>query len=249
MSHSRSFNHTSPAVVLVTGGSGIIGSAVCQRFGSAGCVMAIHYCQQAQRAEHVAGDIRARGGRAITIQADLRKAASVACMVQTVFDRFGQLDVVVCAAGQSVSQLLLRTSLQTWSDLLAINLTGTFYTLRAITPYFQRQRNGSAILIGSFSAQHGRTGQVAYATSKAGLWGLMRTTAKEWGPYRARINMVLPGWQRSPLASSFMPDESALDDHVLRRTPDLCDVANIVYALAWMDGVSGQVWNLDSRIG
>lgn len=241
-------NRTSPAVVLVTGGSGVIGGAVCRRFGSAGCAVAVHYCQRVERAELVARDIRDRGA-AITVQADLREAVSVSHMIETVLDRFGRLDVLVCAAGRSISQLVLRTSLEVWHDLLGLNLTGTFYTLRAVTPYFQMQRNGAAILIGSFSGQHGRAGQAAYATSKAGLLGLMRATAKEWGPYRARINMVFPGWQRSSLTATFMPDESELDDHVLRRTPALHEVVDLVYALAWMKDVSGQVWNFDSRIG
>lgn len=249
MPHDRS-THGRPtqAVVLVTGGSGVIGGAVCRRFGFAGCAVAIQYWRHAQRAARIAQDIQTSGGQAMTLSADLRNRASVSRMVHAVLERFGRLDIAICAAGQAASRLLLRTTLESWQNLLAVNLTGTFFTLQALTPHFRERRDGTAIVIGSLSGQLGGSGQVAYSASKAGLLGLMRSVAKEWGPFHARINAVFPGWHESPLTTDQMSQVVHYRDHVLNRTPRLEEIVESIYHLAWMKDISGQVWNLDSRI-
>ena len=92
------------------------------------------------------------------------------------------------------------------------------------------------------------TGQAAYAASKAGLLGLIRTTAQEWGDWNIRVNAVFPAWHASPLSAPGMNTTLANHTHVLHRTPSLNHVATSVYHLALAQDVSGQVWNLDNRI-
>ena len=191
--------------------------------------------------------VRARGGLAMLLQADLRDDKQTREMVNQVVDRWGRLDVLVCNAGVASSELVLRTGAEAWAAVVETNLTGTFHCLQAAGPVMHKQRDGAVIVTGSLTGVQGYAGQAAYAASKAGLLGLAKTAAKEWGRHNIRVNVVLPGWQKTALAGSAFPDEVSAD-HVLSRTPSLNEVADIIYRLALLRDSSGQVWNLDSRI-
>ena len=137
---------------------------------------------------------------------------------------------------------------ESWADILSINLTGMFNVFKAVGPIFQHQHHGAVIIIGSLSSMLGSQGQTAYAASKAGLIGFMKTVAREWGGDNIRVNAIFPGWHTSPLSGTAFPDTSELDDHVLGKTTTPEAVAQAVYNLSQMNDVSGQIWNLDSRI-
>lgn len=233
--------------VLVTGGSGGIGRAVCLAFGEAGWRVGVQYRTRPREAARTAALVRGCGGVALTFQADIRDGKHTQEMVNRLVDRWGRLDVLVCNAGIASSGLVLRTSTDTWAAVVETNLTGTFHCLQAAGPVMAGQRDGAVIVVGSLSGLQGATGQAAYAASKAGLSGLVKTAAKEWGQLNVRVNLVLPGWHRTGLAGAAYP-EDAPADHLLGRTPSLEGVARIIYQLALMRDSSGQVWNLDSRI-
>ena len=76
----------------------------------------------------------------------------------------------------------------------------------------------------------------------------MRTAAKEWGSFNIRVNAIFPGWHKSPLSESGFDTALQTQDHILNQTPSLNQVAHAVYHLASAPDISGQVWNLDSRI-
>ena len=107
---------------------------------------------------------------------------------------------------------------------------------------------GAIMVVGSYAGLHGTSGQGAYAASKAGLLGLVQTAAREWGPHNIRVNLVCPGWQPTDLAGESYPTADQLQDHVLGRVTKLDDVSTTICRLAQLPDVSGQVWNLDSRI-
>ena len=233
--------------VLVTGASGGIGRAVSQAFGAAGWRVGVQYRTRSTDAARTAALVRRRGGVALCLQADIRDGKQTQEMVNRLVDRWGHLDVLVCNAGVASHGLVLRMRAEAWAAVVETNLTGTFHCLRAAGPVMARQRDGAVIVVGSLAALQGVVGQAAYAASKAGLMGLVKTTAKEWGKQNVRVNMVLPGWHKTALAGSAFPNEVS-DDHVLGRTPDLADVAASIYRLALLRDSSGQIWNLDSRI-
>ena len=110
------------------------------------------------------------------------------------------------------------------------------------------QKYGAIIVVGSYAGVHGDAGQSAYAASKAGLLGLVTAAALEWGAHDIRVNAILPGWHQTELAGAAMPDATELNRHLLERTPCLQEVAHYIFHLATRRGISGQVWNLDSRI-
>lgn len=233
--------------VLVTGASGGIGRAICLAFGEAGWRVGVHYRTQARRAARTATMVRLRGGLPMLLQADVRDGKQAHEMVHRLIDRWNRLDVLVCNAGVASSELVQRAKTESWAAVMETNLTGTFHCLQAAGPVMIAQRDGVVIVVGSLAGMQGATGQAAYAASKAGLVGLVRTAAKEWGKQNIRVNVVLPGWQRTALAGPAFPDETPAD-HLLGRTPSLAEVARSIYRLALLKDSSGQVWNLDSRI-
>ncbi|MBM4120487.1 MAG: SDR family NAD(P)-dependent oxidoreductase [Nitrospira sp.] len=232
--------------VLVTGGSGGIGRAICLAFAQAGWNVGVHYRTNARMAAQVVSAVRIRGGHGLALQADICDGKQVQEMVARLLDRWGRLDVLVCCAGQASSGLIVRMSFQDWIDKVAVNLTGTFHCLQAAGAVMVSKRHGAIIIVGSLASLQGQTGQAAYAAAKAGLLGLMKTAAKEWGPHSVCVNVVFPGWHKTALAGSAFP--SVPEAHTVGCTPDLKKVADSIYHLAQLEDVSGQVWNLDSRI-
>jgi 3-oxoacyl-[acyl-carrier protein] reductase len=234
--------------ILIFGGSGIIGSAIAKEFGGQGWAVGIHYHRNRVSAEETASAIQTADGQAHLYQAGIDDPSGIAKVFQSFRQDYGSLNVLVWAVGIAPSKLLSKTSPEEWAHTLRTNLTGAFHVLREAGPILDRQQDGAVILVGSLSGEKGMTGQAAYAASKAGLMGLMRTTAQEWGSWNIRVNAVFPGWHDSPLSASGMDSALSHQTHVLHRTPSLNHVAASVYHLALAKDVSGQVWNLDSRI-
>jgi 3-oxoacyl-[acyl-carrier protein] reductase len=233
--------------VLVTGASGGIGRAISLAFATAGWFVGIHYHRNKAAAEDTLTHVVAAGGIGALYQADIREAHAVQQMVETSCRRVPIPSVFVCNAGIGGSHLLLRLHQEDWAEVVATNLTGTFLCLRTMAPPLLAHDGGSIIVIGSYAGLHGSSGQAAYAASKAGLIGLVRSAALEWGPGNVRVNLLLPGWQKTGLSEDAMPAADNWNDHALGRPPSREEVAKTVLHLAQLNDVSGQVWNCDSR--
>ena len=250
MFNSENTNNKSdnPSKILVLGGSGIIGRAIAKEFGQQGWAVGIHYHENRSSAEETAAAIQKAGGVARHYQADVEDPLQIENLFQSFLQDYGSLDLLVWAVGVAPSKLLTKTTSEEWTHTLQTNLTGAFHVLREAGPIFKRQHDGAVIVLGSLSGEQGMTGQTAYAASKAGLIGLMRTTAQEWASWNIRVNAIFPGWHSSPLSASGMNSALANHSHILNRTPTLTHMASSVYHLALTQDISGQVWNLDSRI-
>ena len=232
--------------VLVTGASGGIGRACCRAFGEAGWWVGVHYCQHEAEAALTLQEVTSLGAEGEVYQADVRHAPSVHRMIEAFSARATGSLSLVCNAGIGRSGLVLREREEAWTDTLATNLTGVFYCLRAFASLLLPRGGGSIIVVGSYAGFHGGIGQAAYAASKAGLLGLVKTAAQEWGSNNIRVNLLLPGWHQTRLAEDAMPVQG-WTDHALRRPPSRDEIARTIVHLARMEDVSGQVWNCDSR--
>ena len=236
-----------PASVLVTGASGGIGHAISLAFGAIGWYVGVHYAQNESAAKTTLEQVVSAGGIGEIYQANIRNASSVQIMIDRFSNQVSGPLVLICNAGIGQRHLLVRHSEEVWTDVVATNLTGTFYCLRTMAPFMLARGGGSIIVIGSHTGFHGATGQSAYATSKAGLIGLVKTAALEWGPQNIRVNLLLPGWQKTDLTEGIFPEGSGWPDHALRRSPAIEEVTGTIVRLAQLNDVSGQVWNCDSR--
>ncbi len=233
--------------VLVTGASGGIGRAISLAFAEAGWSVGIHYHRNTASAEETLRQVVVAGGAGALYAADIRQSQAVQQMVAVSCRQAPVPAVFICNAGIGGSQLLLRQDEAIWAEVLATNLTGTFHCLRAMAPPLLANGGGSIVVIGSHAGFHGTMGQAAYAASKAGLIGLVQTAAHEWGAGNVRVNLLLPGWQKTGLSEGAIPEGDQWHDHALSRPPSREEVAQTVLHLAQLKGVSGQMWNCDSR--
>jgi 3-oxoacyl-[acyl-carrier protein] reductase len=177
----------------------------------------------------------------------VRDAHSVEQMVTTFSRNSPSPHSFVCAAGVGSGQLLLKLHEDEWAAVMAANLTGLFHCLRAMAPPLLHQGGGAIVVLGSYAGYQGSAGQAAYAASKAGQLGLVKTAALEWGQDNICVNLLWPGWQNTKLADGGNPGKAGWRDHALRRSPALDEVVRTVVHLAQVKDMSGQVWNCDSR--
>ncbi len=237
-------------VVIVTGASRGLGREIAQRFGQAGWGVAVNYLNSKQGAESVAEYIMASGGEAVVIRADVGDPAQADNLVNSAMARFGRLDVLINNAGISHESLLVRLSEDMMDDTLRTNLNGPFNTIRAVSEVMVRQGSGHIINISSIAGVKGRAGHSAYAASKAALIGLTKAAAIELAPHGIQVNCVLPGYMLTEMGA-LAPDkakENALSDNLLKTYSVPAEVASFIFNLTYISSVSGQVFNLDSRI-
>ncbi|HEX9860373.1 MAG TPA: 3-oxoacyl-ACP reductase family protein [Nitrospirota bacterium] len=236
--------------VLITGGSRGLGREVALTFGRAGWGVVVNYITNDLAADDVSKAIGASGGEALMFNADVSVYPEVERMVKAAIERFGRIDVLVNNAGIVRAGLIAKLTEQDWDLSMDTNLKGAFNTTRAVSRIMMKQRAGHIINIASILGVRGKAGQAAYSASKAGLIGLTKATAVELAPRGIQANAVIPGYMLTGMgagASQKARDE-ALSDNLLKRFNDPDEVAGFIFHLAGMKSVSGQVFNLDSRM-
>jgi 3-oxoacyl-[acyl-carrier protein] reductase len=237
-------------VIIVTGASRGLGRTIALRFGNAGARTVVNYLERQQDALAVADSITKQGGEALALKADVRMGPMVDAMIDEVVKRWGTVDVLVNNAGIIRDGLAVRMSEQEWEDVLSTNLTGPFHCIRSVSRAMMRQRSGHIISLASLTGIQGRAGQANYSAAKAGLIGLTRATAKEMGRFNIKANAVLPGYLATEMGSSVSDSlrNRISEENTLGRASTQDEVAEFIYHLSLMNNVSGQVFNLDSRI-
>ncbi len=236
-------------VIIVTGASSGLGRAVALRFGREGWGVLINYLSSKGTAEATALEILSSGGDGFAYRADVREFKQVEAMVAGTIARWGRVDVLVNNAGTGAGGLMMKLTDQVWDDVMDTNLKGPFNCIKAASGYFLKKRTGHIINIGSIIGVRGKAGHAPYAASKAGLIGLTKAAAVELAP-RVQVNAVLPGYMLTEMGedASEKTKEDVLRDNLLKRYSDPAEVADFIYHLAGMQAVSGQVFNLDSRV-
>ena len=172
-------------------------------------------------------------------------------MVNSYFAEHSVTDLLVCNAGITEDELLLKMDESRWDKVLDSNLKGAFLTARAAAKMMMKRRVGHIVFISSYSAFHPPVGQVNYASAKAALTGMALSLAKELGSRNIRVNVIVPGFMETKMTEAVSEEarEQALQKHALARlnTPD--SVAKFLKTLHFdLPHTSGQVFNLDSRV-
>lgn len=178
--------------VVVTGGGGGIGGATCRRFAAEGGAVAV-FDRNLAAAEAVAAGIRAEGGRAQAIAADITDRASVDAAVAATEAQLGPIAVLVNNAGWDVFKPFTKTVPAEWDQLIAINLVGALHMHHAILPGMAERRYGRIVNVASDAARGGSSGAAVYAACKGGLVALSKTLAREHARQGITVNVVCPG--------------------------------------------------------
>ncbi|MGW4896335.1 SDR family NAD(P)-dependent oxidoreductase [Kitasatospora sp. NPDC004240] len=226
-----------PRTVLVTGGSGGIGRAVCAAFGEPGTVVVVGYHRNAEGAADTAAKIAADTGAETDVcRLDLADAAQVQGAVDAVARAHGGIDVLVNNAAAGTAGLALPTSpAEDWAATVQVSLIGAFHCVRAAAMHMLLAGRGSVVNVASISAVTGIAGLSAYSAAKAGLLGMTRSLAVEYAPYGLRVNAVAPGYTGGDgMIQDVDPAVRAgLEQRIpLRRLARAQEVADAVHFLA-----------------
>jgi NAD(P)-dependent dehydrogenase (short-subunit alcohol dehydrogenase family) len=205
-------------VALVTGGGRGIGRAIARTLGAAGASVAVVYHTSRQGAENVVAEIRAGGGRATALQADVRRADQVEATVAAVVARLGRVDILVNNAGIFTLGRQIELSEADWDAVFDTNLKGLWLCTRAVARQMIAQGGGGCIVnLASINGVHpGFGGTAHYDASKGGVVAYTRSLAVELAPHRIRVNAIGPGLTDSPDLRAQAPELAAM---VEARTP------------------------------
>ena len=232
---------------LVTGGGRGIGRAIALALGDAGAEVVVNYSSSAAAAEEVVATIKAAGGQAYALQANVSVEEDVDGLIKTVLERSGRLDVLVNNAGITRDGLLMRMKTTDWQSVIDLNLSGVFLCTRAVARPMLKQKSGRIINITSVVGLMGNAGQANYAAAKAGVIGLTRSTAKELASRGITVNAVAPGFIATDMTKDLDAD-SILKDIPLGTFGTQEQVAGVVRFLAADSAaayITGQVLQVD----
>jgi len=221
-------------VVLVTGSSRGIGAEVAAKAAAEGAVVAVHYNRAADAAEHTLERVRDGGSNGATFAADLRDGRQAEGLVERVIGQFGRLDGLVNNAGLTQVGPFLEIETGEWDAVIATDLSAAFHTCRAALPSMLERGSGTIVNVASRLGQMGVPETAAYSAAKAGLIGLTRALAREFGSRGIRVNAVAPGVTITEMTTDLVDSEAGrqrLRDMPLGRFGRADEVADTVIFL------------------
>ncbi len=180
-------------VAVVTGGSGGIGAATACALARQSRRVAVGYHRSLEAAEAVCASISSTGGTATPVYLPAADASAIDEAFSSIEQRWGPVEIVVCAAGITRDRLAIQLRDSDWDDVVQTNLTGPFLVARRALRSMVRQRWGRIVFVSSVVASTGSGGQANYAAAKAGLVGLSRSLAREVATRAVTVNVVEPG--------------------------------------------------------
>ena len=245
-------------VTLITGPAKGMGRAVSLAFAREGAKLVLAG-RDIQAINPVADEIRTMGVDVIVVPCDMTNTAQTEALARHALDSFGRIDVLVNVAGGSgpIGKTGWETTAEEFNEIVQLNMTGCFNTMRAVLPTMIAQRSGKVVNVGGTFGMRGRAGRMAYSASKWGLRGVTKSFALEAGQYNINVNCVAPGMVDGPrfrekvcanmAAKLGITIEDAItqhaQDYALKRVSTDEDIANACLFLA--ADVSRQITGVD----
>jgi 3-oxoacyl-[acyl-carrier protein] reductase len=235
-------------VAIVTGAARGIGKSIALRLAAEGCNIAFTDLNIDENAKNTENEIAALGVKVKGYASNAANFEETHTVVNEIVAEFGKIDVLVNNAGITKDGLMMRMSEAQWDAVINVNLKSAFNFIHACTPVMMKQKSGSIINMSSVVGVSGNAGQANYSASKAGMIGLAKSVAKEFGSRGIRANAIAPGFIETEMTHALSDEQRAkwAENIPLRRggTPD--EVAKVTLFLAsdLSSYVSGQVINV-----
>jgi 3-oxoacyl-[acyl-carrier protein] reductase len=248
-------------VALVTGGTRGIGAAISRELAGAGATIAAGYNSNHEKAEAFLTELTALGVDASAHPGDVSNADDCRRTVEEVIARHGRIDILVNNAGITIDRTVAKMSHEDWAGVLDVNLSGAFFTAQAALADMIERGSGRIVNISSIIGEQGNIGQANYAASKAGLFGLTKTLAREaafqlqragrldpHGP-NVTVNCVAPGFIATEMVDT-IPEKvlARITSQIpLARLGRADEVARVVHFLCSDDSayITGQIWGIN----
>ena len=219
-------------VAILTGAGRGIGAATAKLFGAEGAAVVVSDLDPAP-AEETAAAIRTAGGKAIVVSGDVTDPAFPAQLIKATLDSFGGIDIIVNNAGYTWDAVIQNMTDKQWYAMIDVHTTAPFRILREASQFIrdaakkEQAANGRAnprkvVNVSSVAGVYGNAGQANYSTAKAGITGLTKTLAKEWGRYNVQVNCVCYGFIDTRLTAAKESAEKVQrgDDEIQLGVPD-----------------------------
>ena len=248
-------------VVFVTGGTRGIGAAISKSFAEQGAAVAAGYSHNREHAQELIRQFEEHGVSATLHQGNVGSADDCRRTVNEVIEQHGRLDVLVNNAGITIDKTVMKLTDEDWYRVLAVNLSGAFFTSQAVMPHLLERGTGRIINISSIIGSTGNIGQTNYAASKSGMFGLTKSLAREACFQLARagkltddsigltVNAVAPGFIATEMLQA-MPEKA--QERVKAQIPvgrfgRPDDVARVVHFLAsdYSSFITGAVYDVN----
>lgn len=239
-------------VAIITGGTGGIGSAICQHMARNTRVVACYF-------KHGHHDLalswqkeqRSLGFDIDIAYADVTKFSDCEQLVNQIIDKYGRIDTLVHNAGITHDKSLKNMSLDDWQQVIDANLSSAFNMTRHVLPYMIEKKHGRIICISSVNGRKGQIGQCNYAASKAALYGFVKSLAREMAQKGITVNTISPGYIESPMLASLKPEilEQIIAEIPMGRLGRTEEIASMVAYLASDDAAFITGTNIDVNGG
>lgn len=192
-------------VAIVTGGTAGIGAATAKRFAQEGATVVV-WARNPQRGADFVENMKKEGLTIDFAAVDTSDFKAVEAAAKAVNDKYGKIDILINNAGITNDSSLKKMTVEQWQQVIDINLSGTFYCVKAISPYMLEKGYGRIVNASSVVALYGNFGQTNYVATKAGLIGMTKTLARELGKKGITVNAVAPGFIETDMVAK-MPEE------------------------------------------
>ena len=194
-------------VALVTGAGRGIGATIARTLAADNTDIAVVDYGEESSAAAALQAIAEAGAAVRYYRCDVSDFAAAKAVADSVAKDFGKIDILVNNAGVTADKLIMRMNEEDWDRVLSINLKGCFNMVKHVTPYMMRKRYGRIVSISSVVGLMGNAGQANYSASKAGIIGLTKTVAKEFGSRGVTANAVAPGFIKTAMTDALTEEQ------------------------------------------
>jgi acetoacetyl-CoA reductase/3-oxoacyl-[acyl-carrier protein] reductase len=254
-------------VALVTGGTRGIGAAICRSLASQGATVGAGYSRDAEAAGRFADEFRSTFGERTPVsvhRGNVSEPDDCERVISEVIEQHGRVDILVNNAGITIDKTVFKMTVEDWTKVLAVNLSGAFFMAKAVLPHMVERGSGRIVNVSSVIGEIGNIGQANYAASKSGLFGLTKTLARETAFMLERAGKLTgggPGLTVNTITPGFIATEML--DHVpekvldrirsqipLRRLGLPEEIARVVHFIAAdaSSYITGQVWGVNGGL-
>ena len=235
-------------VVIITGASRGIGKSIAKGFFDNNCKVAL-ISRNKKDLIDTKNIIGAKSNNIQLFPCDISNFSDVQNVIDKVIKYYGNIDILINNAGITKDNLILRMKEEDWDTVVDVNLKGCFNTVKAVVKQMIRNKKGSIINISSVIGLIGNAGQTNYAASKAGIFGLTKSLAKELGSRNITVNAIAPGYVQTSMTEKLSTNiKNDLYKNIpLKRLGSAEDIANLVLFLSSEKAsyITGQIMNVD----